>query len=106
MTRLWEVLVAGGWPLLAVILSVNLFAFLQVGWDKRQARLARRRVPESRLAAPALFGGLPGLWFAMRTFRHKTRKRSFQWRVALCTAGCAAWLVVLALALNDWRWQG
>ncbi|MHC4262796.1 MAG: DUF1294 domain-containing protein [Planctomycetota bacterium] len=80
------------WTALAATLAaVNLAAFGQVGWDKRCAERGRRRVPESRLIAPVVLGGLPGVLFGMRRFRHKTIKRSFQAKLALAT--------VLSLAL-------
>jgi uncharacterized membrane protein YsdA (DUF1294 family) len=105
MRRLLETLLAGGWPLAALLLAINAFALLQVAWDKRQARLGRRRVPEARLAAPVFFGGLPGLLLGMRLWRHKTRKRAFTRRLALFTLGFVAWLTLLMLALNDWQWR-
>ena len=76
----------------AAFATINLAAFVQVGWDKRCAERGRRRVPEARLIAPVYLGGLPGLLFGMKTFRHKTVKRSFQLRVALATA---IWLAAL-----------
>ncbi|MEO0652623.1 MAG: DUF1294 domain-containing protein, partial [Planctomycetota bacterium] len=60
------------------LLAVNLWAFAQVGWDKRASIRGDRRVPEARLIAPVYLGGLLGIWLGMRTFRHKTIKRSFQ----------------------------
>ena len=73
---------------------VNLIAFGMYGLDKRAASRGARRVPEARLLWPALFGGAPGSWLAMRVFRHKTRKLSFRWRfwalTALNLAACGA----------------
>ena len=66
------------------ILSCSSFALY--GWDKRQAVLARRRVPEQTLHLFDLAGGWPGGLLGQKYFRHKTKKLSFQIRF---------WLTVL-----------
>lgn len=65
--------------LLAVyFLCINLFAFLQMGWDKRQSRRPdARRVPERRLFVTALIGGSLGAVWGMFRFRHKTKHPTF-----------------------------
>ena len=84
------------WIAVLVVLALaNLFAFVLVWWDKRAARLDRRRVPEARLILPVAFGGLPGVLLGMRTFRHKTVKRSFQLKLAAATVVWVAGLVAL-----------
>jgi uncharacterized membrane protein YsdA (DUF1294 family) len=71
------------WIWIAVgLLAVNLWAFGQLAWDKRCARVGARRVSEARLIAPVLLGGLPGILLGMSVFRHKTAKRSFQLKLA------------------------
>ena len=90
-----------------VLAATNLFAVALVGWDKRCAIRGGRRVPEARLVALVYLGALPGLLLAMRLFRHKTVKRSFQWRLALVTAVWLAalyGLLVLALGPDPRRW--
>jgi uncharacterized membrane protein YsdA (DUF1294 family) len=83
--------------LLAAALLMNLVAFGLFGWDKRAAGNQRRRVPEARLLWCCLLGGFVGGWMAMSLFRHKTRKRSFQWRMIgisalwLAGGGFVAW---------------
>lgn len=62
----------------ALVTVTSLLSFALYGWDKRQARRAEARIPEKTLHLLALVGGWPGAWAAQRTFRHKTRKRSFQ----------------------------
>ncbi|MBE0536619.1 MAG: DUF1294 domain-containing protein [Phycisphaerae bacterium] len=59
-------------------ISVNIAAFLQYGYDKRQAAAHGGRVPEIVLHLTASAGGSVGALAGQRIFRHKTRKRSFQ----------------------------
>lgn len=72
--------------------ALSLVTFLLYGWDKRQACLGGRRVPELRLHALALAGGFAGAWLGMRVFRHKTRKVGF------------TVVMVLAAALHGGAW--
>ncbi len=74
MTELQE------WILLG-ILAANFLVFLLYGLDKRRARLGGWRISEKALILLALPGTLPGALLGMKTFRHKTRKRSFQWKL-------------------------
>ncbi|QDU85446.1 hypothetical protein Pla163_25760 [Planctomycetes bacterium Pla163] len=90
------------WTPLAVVggfCAVNLWAFAQVWWDKRAARLQQRRIPEKRLIAPVLVAGPFGLLLGMRRFRHKTVKRSFQAQVAVATVLWVAWVAGLCWML-------
>lgn len=87
----------------ALLLLVNAAAFVAMGYDKWRAGRGARRVPEARLILPVWFGGAPGMWLAMRTFRHKTQKRSFQVRVWVAVAGS---LVLWAVALALWAEVG
>ena len=48
-------------------------------WDKRAARLERRRVAEQTLHLWALAGGWPGALWARQKLRHKTQKQPFGW---------------------------
>ena len=87
--------VFAGYLVLASVWSAGL-----VWWDKRQARLERRRIRERTLYLSAIAGGFPGGIWAMRRLRHKTVKSSFIWRYAVASlahlAGGVAvlWLVV------------
>ena len=73
-------------PLIYIAIAANLLAFIQMGIDKRLALKQRRRIPEAQLIAPALFGGILGTILGMLAFRHKTAKRSFQFKLAAAFA--------------------
>jgi uncharacterized membrane protein YsdA (DUF1294 family) len=68
---------------LSLLLLSNVVGFALVGLDKWRARRDRWRISELALVTPAVLGGWPGILAAMKTFRHKTRKRTFQLKLAL-----------------------
>jgi len=80
--------------LLWSILLINLMAFLAVGIDKLWAKKDRRRIPEGHLLLLALLAGFPGVWLGMTLFRHKTQKKSFQWKLIGMTVLNAAWAIL------------
>ncbi len=63
-----------------LIAALNVFAFMVFAWDKLQARRGKRRVSEWRLLLVTMAGGELGAVTAMALIRHKTSKRSFQWK--------------------------
>jgi uncharacterized membrane protein YsdA (DUF1294 family) len=77
-------------PLVCWVIAISLTAFLAFGFDKLSAIAQWLRVPEWVLIGLTLAGGTLGALLAMLLFRHKTAKRSFQWRF---------WLAVLFQAL-------
>jgi uncharacterized membrane protein YsdA (DUF1294 family) len=66
----------------AWILCMNPVTFLVFGLDKFFATRNAQRVPEKVLFSLAALGGLVGALLGMLVFRHKTSKRSFQWKLA------------------------
>jgi uncharacterized membrane protein YsdA (DUF1294 family) len=68
-------------------------------WDKRCARLGRRRVRERTLHAFELLGGWPGAILARQALRHKTRDTRFL---------LVSWLIIAAhlAAWGLWWWWG
>ncbi len=79
---------------------VNLWSAALVWWDKRHARLGRKRIRERTLYLSALFGGFPGGIWAMRGLRHKTVKTSFIWRYTVAVLiHLSAWAVTIYLAI-------
>lgn len=85
--------------LISWLVAVNL-ATLHAYWlDKRRAVCgAVPRLPERVLLGLALAGGSPAALLGIHFFRHKSRKRSFQLKLALVL------LVQTALALAFFRW--
>ncbi len=70
-------------PLISILTSVNIATFALYGYDKFQATRNGSRVPEYILWLTALLGGTIGALVGMHTFKHKTRKSSFQIVVAV-----------------------
>ena len=65
------------------LVVVNLGSVIAIWWDKRRAKKDQWRIKEGTLLAWALVGGWAGGIWAMRRFRHKTSKRSFQAKYVL-----------------------
>ena len=65
-------------PILIWIIVMSLWAFLAMGFDKRQAKHHASRIPEKNLWLLAIIGGGIGAYLGMQAFRHKTRKTSFR----------------------------
>ncbi|GEK91684.1 membrane protein [Alkalibacterium kapii] len=64
--------------ILAVIIGMNLYAFLLFNLDKRRAVRGSYRISEKQLLTSAfLFGGI-GAWLGMVIFKHKTRHLLFR----------------------------
>ena len=63
--------------LLVYLAVVNLITFIMFGVDKRAAIKGKQRTRESTLLFFAFIGGSVGALFAMKLFRHKTRKPKF-----------------------------
>ena len=90
-----------------VYAGMSLIAFFAYRLDKSAARTHRWRTQESTLHLFELLGGWPGALIAQGSFRHKTRKLSFQivfWLVVALNLGALAWLVQSgALDLVHWK---
>jgi len=56
---------------------INFWLFVLFAADKRRAAKNGRRVAEKTLLLLGLAGGAPGGFFAMKLFRHKSRKIFF-----------------------------
>lgn len=94
-------------PLVPMVYAgMSLIAFLAYGLDKSAARTQRWRIQESTLHVLELLGGWPGALIAQGSFRHKTRKRSFQiafWLVVTVNVAALAWLIHIGwIALSGW----
>ncbi|MFH2093541.1 MAG: DUF1294 domain-containing protein [Pseudomonadota bacterium] len=62
---------------------INTFAVVQMGIDKGRAVRREYRISEKQLLVPVLLGGMPGVMVGSVLFRHKTQKRSFQYKFAI-----------------------
>ena len=71
---------------------INLLTFLLYGLDKYKAVRQEWRIPERILLLMAFLGGAFGALFAMRIFRHKTRKGRFRLMIPLF---CLLWGYVI-----------
>ena len=76
---------------------ISLISVVVCGWDKRQAKKGRRRVPENTLLLLCALGGSAAFWVAMYHFHHKTRKPKFYLGVPailLVQVAIAIWVLV------------
>jgi uncharacterized membrane protein YsdA (DUF1294 family) len=65
-------------PFVTAFISINVLTLLIYGVDKRAARKAGYRVPESTLLFFGVIGGWPGAMLGQQLFRHKTQKQPFK----------------------------
>jgi uncharacterized membrane protein YsdA (DUF1294 family) len=65
---------------------INIVTFLMYWMDKNAAKNGAWRVPEKRLKAFAFIGGTPAAYAAMKLFRHKVKKKPFQFHFWLMVA--------------------
>ncbi|MCU0485747.1 MAG: DUF1294 domain-containing protein [Anaerolineales bacterium] len=63
--------------LIYYFMAISLITFLGWGYDKLQAKIGGRRIPERALFGLILAGGAFGALAGMQLFRHKTRKSPF-----------------------------
>lgn len=80
---------------LAVLGAINLLTFVMMGIDKAKAKRGSRRISEFGLVLPVALGGVVGGLLGMVMFRHKTSKRTFQFKFILASViGCALWVLI------------
>lgn len=64
--------------IIVYVCTVNVLAFVMMGFDKNRARRQKQRIPEKQLWGVALLGGALGGSLGMRYFRHKTKHAAFK----------------------------
>lgn len=69
--------------LVGYLIAINIFSFLQMAWDKWQAKKGGWRIKENSLFLIAFLGGALGGFMAMKVFRHKTKHNSFKYGLPL-----------------------
>ncbi|MGD0550190.1 MAG: DUF1294 domain-containing protein [Candidatus Bathyarchaeia archaeon] len=78
------------------LVLLNAGSLVLMGFDKMSAEVNSERVPEKWFFLISLAGGFVGVILGMFAFRHKTRKMSFQLKIA--TAAILATLMLVFLA--------
>ena len=82
--------------------GISVACFLLYAEDKSKAQKGHWRVAESSMQIIALIGGWPGAIVAQQVFRHKTRKRGFQFvfwtAVVVNMAALAIFTIILSRA--------
>lgn len=63
--------------LIIYLIGINLFTYIAFYVDKKKAQKGKRRISEKELLQLSLIGGIIGALFAMKNFRHKTKKKLF-----------------------------
>lgn len=64
------------------LIIINIIAFLAMGIDKKKAKYGKWRISEYALFVLVLLGGGFGGIAGMYTFRHKTKKPRFRYRIS------------------------
>lgn len=59
------------------LITMNIWAFVLFGSDKKKAKRRQRRVQEGKLFRVCFWGGALGGLIGMNVFRHKTLKKRF-----------------------------
>jgi len=75
----------------------NAGSLAMMGFDKLSAKAGSERVPEMWFFLISLAGGFVGVVVGMLAFRHKTRKTSFQIKIATAAVLSALILVFLVV---------
>ncbi|HAO52289.1 TPA: DUF1294 domain-containing protein [Candidatus Magasanikbacteria bacterium] len=68
------------------LIAINFVTFIIFGLDKHKSIKNKRRISEKTLWFLSLVGGSLGAMLAMKMFRHKTKKLSFQAILAVILA--------------------
>ncbi len=69
--------------LIIYLIILNAAAYYVMKRDKVSAKKGEWRTPEARLWLIAFIGGAPGIWLAMKKFRHKTKHSSFRYGIPI-----------------------
>lgn len=86
------------------VIVASAATFVMYGWDKRQAQVGGRRIPEATLHFAEMIGGWPGALFGQEAFRHKTQKASFRaalWTIVVVHVGAVTYLAATGGSPRD-----
>ena len=82
--------------LIISLLIINFFSFFLFKFDKRNAKLKKRRVSEFTLCFITLIGGSIGSIASMQIYNHKTKKLSFIIKILLIVLiQCSALILII-----------
>ena len=68
------------------LLLINVLSFFLFKIDKKNSIIGKRRVSELALCFVTLIGGTIGSLMSMQIYRHKTRKKSFIFKIVMIIA--------------------
>ena len=68
------------------LLLINVLSFFLFKIDKKNSIIGKRRVYELALCFVTLSGGTIGSLMSMQIYRHKTRKKSFIFKIVMIIA--------------------
>jgi uncharacterized membrane protein YsdA (DUF1294 family) len=83
---------------LAATVLFSMIAFAAMGLDKSKAGRGKTRIPELSLHMFEMLGGWSGSMLGQRTFRHKTRKLTYQgvfWGIVFVHLALIAWTIYM-----------
>ena len=83
--------------LIYYLVIINIITFIVWGIDKRKARHHKRRISEKTLLILSILWWRIGAIFAIDTFRHKTIKSRFVWKLYLIWIIWIIWLIIYSL---------
>ncbi len=63
--------------IIAILIIINLIAFIVSGIDKYKAKHRKWRISEKTLFILGIVGGCPGLYISFFLFKHKTKHLKF-----------------------------
>ena len=69
--------------LILYLLLLNFGGYLAIWYDKRKSVKGQWRVSEAKFFTLALIGGALGIYYGMKTFRHKTQHLSFKYGIPI-----------------------
>ncbi|WP_414647080.1 DUF1294 domain-containing protein [Empedobacter sp. UBA7248] len=68
------------------LLLINVLSFFLFKIDKKNSIIGKRRISELALCFVTLIGGTIGSLMSMQIYRHKTRKKSFIFKILIIVA--------------------
>lgn len=88
------------WVIFGWLALINLITFVAVWNDKRRAERGKWRIQEKTLWNFGFLGGVIGLIYGMRKFRHKTAKSSFLgMTVLIFLVNLAYWYLIISYVM-------